>query len=77
MSLKFRRHFKLVVLLMLMSAVLILGFGDQRITAYTVQSDEQTVEIGIGNQVTLFDGAVANSAESLISETGWLELSAH
>jgi hypothetical protein len=40
MSLKFRRHFKLVVLLMLMAAVLILGFGEQRITAYTVQSDE-------------------------------------
>jgi len=36
MSLKLKRHYKLIVMLMLVSAVLILGFGDRRIIAYTV-----------------------------------------
>jgi len=36
MSLRFKRHYKLIILLVLMSAVLIMGFGNQRIIAYTV-----------------------------------------
>ena len=36
MSLKFRRHYKLIVMLVLVAAVLALGFGDRRIVAYTV-----------------------------------------
>jgi hypothetical protein len=36
MSLKLRRHYKLIVLLVLVSAVLTVRFGDRRIIAYTV-----------------------------------------
>jgi hypothetical protein len=39
--LRFRRHYKLLVLLALVVAVLIAGAGDQRIIAYTVQGNEQ------------------------------------
>lgn len=36
MRLRFKRHFKLLVVLVLISAVLVLGFGDRPIVAYTV-----------------------------------------
>ena len=36
MSLKFKRHYKLIVMLVLVSTVLILGFGDRRIVAHIV-----------------------------------------
>jgi hypothetical protein len=39
--LKFRRHYKLLVLLALVVAVLVAGAGDQRIIAYSVQGTEQ------------------------------------
>ena len=39
MSLKLKRHYRLFVMLALVAAVLILGLGDQRIVAYTVQDN--------------------------------------
>ena len=79
MSLKFRRHFKLVVLLALVAVVLILGMGDQRIVAYTIQGSEEAVEQGIdpGNDVALFDDTLVDSIQILISDADWLELVAH
>jgi hypothetical protein len=44
MSLKFKRHYKLLMLLVLVSTVLVLGLGDQRIVAYTAQDGQQMVE---------------------------------
>lgn len=44
MSLRFKRHYKLLVALALVSAVLILGLGDQRILAYTAPGNEQVVQ---------------------------------
>lgn len=38
MSLRFKRHYKLLVLLALLSVVLLAGWGDQRIVAYTIES---------------------------------------
>ena len=35
--LRFKRHYKLLLLLVLLSAVLIVGAGDQRIVAYSAQ----------------------------------------
>jgi hypothetical protein len=43
MSLQFKRHYKLVVALVLVSAVLILGLGDQPIVAYAAPGNEQVV----------------------------------
>ncbi len=54
MSLRFRRYYKLFVLLALVSAVLILGLGNQSIIAYTVLSDQQVVEQGIHVAALLF-----------------------
>jgi len=65
MSLRFKRYYKLLVLLALVSAVLILGMGDQSIIAYSVQDNEQLVEQGIGhsNDVALFDDVVVDSRQ--------------
>jgi spore coat protein CotH len=70
MSLKFKRHYKLLVLLVLVSAVLILGVGNQGIIAYTVQDNEQLVEQGItySSDVALFDDTVIHSVQILISD---------
>jgi len=65
MSLRFKRYYKLLVLLALVSAVLILGMGDQRIVAYTVQGSEQVVEqsASTANNLALFDGTVTQSIQ--------------
>jgi len=39
--LRFKRHYKLLVLLALVAAVLVVGAGDQRIVAYNAQNIEQ------------------------------------
>jgi hypothetical protein len=67
MSLKFKRHYRLLVLLALVAAVLILGLGDQRIIAYTLQGSEPVVEQGLNdsNAVTLFDNTVDHSFQVL------------
>jgi hypothetical protein len=45
MSLRVRRHYKLFVMLALVAAVLILGLGDQRIIAYSVQGSEAELAV--------------------------------
>ena len=42
--LKFKRHYKLLLLLALVAAVLILGAGDQRIVAYSLQDTGQVTD---------------------------------
>lgn len=39
--LRFKRHYKLLLLLVLVSVVLVAGVGDQRIVAYSAQDIEQ------------------------------------
>ena len=79
MSLKFKRHYKLVVLLSLIAAVLILGLGDQRIVAYTVQGSEETAQQSItpANQAALPGDTLVDSIQILIAGTDWPELYAH
>lgn len=73
MSLRFKRHYKLVVLLVLASTVLITGVGDERIIAYSVPDSEPVMEqalssIGLtapeepaiaGSQVLILDASYA------------------
>ena len=47
MSLRFKRHYKLLVLLVMASAVLIAGAGDERIIAYSMPAGEQVAEQAI------------------------------
>jgi len=43
MSLNFRRHYHLIALFTLFAILLILGLGEQRIVAYTVQDNALSV----------------------------------
>lgn len=44
MHLRFKRHYKLLLLLALLLAVLIVGAGDQRIVAYSLRGTEQPTQ---------------------------------
>ncbi len=76
MSLEFRRHWRLLVLLALVLAVLTLGLGRLRITAYTVPGSLQVVEQGTnyGNDVALFDDKVVHSIQILISDADYEQM---
>jgi len=73
MSLKFKRHYKLVVMLTLLSAVLIVGMGDQPIVAYTAQPSEQVVAQGThySGELALFDAQVTHTIQVLFSGTSY------
>lgn len=74
-SLRFRRHIKLVALLALLAAVLVLGFGNQRIVAYTYQGAEQAVSQSLTSDSSLvqFDGTTADTVQILSSGADWQE----
>jgi hypothetical protein len=69
MSLKFKRHYKLVMMLVLVSVTLILGLGDQRIVAYTVPGSEPvaTQVAYYGDDVASFNATVVHSIQALIA----------
>ena len=67
MSLKLKRHYKLIVLLVLVSAVLTLGFGDRRIIAYTVD-DSRLWSDGTPSEVAQA-GTASSSGGNLSSAT--------
>jgi len=77
MSLKLKRHYKLIVMLVLLSAVLIVGAGDQPIIAYTIPDGGQAVDQGIASAVATLnsysdgvaqlEAAIAHSIQSLLS----------
>ena len=77
MSLKLRRHYKLIVALVLLSAVLIVGAGDQPIIAYTIRDSGQAADQGTAATVAtlgsasddpaLLEDMVVHSIQSLIS----------
>lgn len=73
MSLKFKRHYKLLVLLALFTVVLALGLGDQRIVAYTVQNGGQAVgqSTGYSRNVALLDDTLASNNQIPVSGTGY------
>ncbi len=43
MSLPFKRYYYLIVLLVLVAVLLIVGLGEQRIVAYTTQTNESAM----------------------------------
>ena len=61
--LRFKRHYKLLVLLALLVAVVIVGAGDQRIVAYSAQNIEQVADPVASYGITLaaFIDAMAES----------------
>ncbi|MBM3133690.1 MAG: hypothetical protein FJZ89_00025 [Chloroflexi bacterium] len=59
MSLTFQRHYKLLVILALVVAVLVVGLGDQRIVAYTLQGNDYS------SDVTLLYGKVVHTIQGL------------
>lgn len=61
--LRFKRHYKLLVLLVLLVAVLIVGAGDQPIVAYSVQGTEQVAGpiISYGHTLAALVEAAADS----------------
>jgi len=59
MSLTFKRHYKLLVLLALVAAVLVVGLGDQRIVAYTLQGNDYS------SDVTLLYSTVVHTIQGL------------
>jgi hypothetical protein len=62
-SLTFKRHYKLLVLLTLVVAVLIIGAGDQPIVAYSVQGTQAVAAPTITDSQPLAE--LANAADSL------------
>lgn len=71
--LKFKRHYKLLVLLALVVAVLIAGAGDQRIVAYSLQGTEQVTEAVITYGYTL--AALVDAAAESIGIPGAVQAS--
>lgn len=77
MSLRFKRHYKLVAMLVLLSTLLVAGAGDEPIVAYSLPSSgqavEQVVEQAVGtspNPGTVTE-AVDVASQALILPAGW------
>ena len=70
MSITFKRHYRLVLALVLVVVLLVTLFPDTRIVAYTVAGDEISPEdvINYDNDVDLFDDTVVHEIVVLISE---------
>lgn len=62
--LRFRRHYKLLVLLALAAAVLITGFGDQPIIACSLQGTEQKVD-----QIMIYGHALGATVDAVADNT--------
>lgn len=76
MSLTFKRHYKLLLLLVLLPVLLVLGLGNQRIIAYTVRGDLSVLAAASNfeNQVNLFDGSTVHTIQIIISEDDYQQM---
>lgn len=84
MSLKTKRYLHLWVLLILVTAVALLGFGSQRIIAYTLSDGDSSIQAAaletpdsgtdITNTVALFDDSIVHTVQILISEKDYQEM---
>jgi len=75
MSLRFKRHYKLLLLLVLVSTVLIAGVGDERIIAYnySVPGGEQVIEQAMSSidvDVTTLEAQAVAGNQVLILDAG-------
>ena len=76
MSLTFKRHYKLLVLLVLLLISLVLGLGSQRIIAYTVPGDLSVLAAAstFENQVALFDESTVHAIQIIISDNEYQQM---
>ena len=75
MSLQFKRHYFLLVLLALITLGLVLGLGSQRITAHTVHGNQVAQQtVNYAGQVALFDDGVVHSIQILISDSDYQQM---
>jgi hypothetical protein len=63
MSLRFKRNYPIVLLLMVILVFLTLAMGDQRIVAYTAKAQDQPAESVSSDSLDGADDAVYNSQE--------------
>jgi hypothetical protein len=63
MSLRFKRNYPIVLLLIAILVFLTLGLGDQRIVAYTAKAQDQQTEPVSSNSLGVADDAVYSSQE--------------
>lgn len=57
MSMTFKRHYPLILLLAFVTISLVLGLGDQRIVAYSIPNHEPNIylaQTGISNMLATF-----------------------
>ena len=66
MSLRFKRNYPIVLLLLAILVFLTLALGDQRIVAYTARAQGQQTEPMNGNSLYGADDAVYRSQEQVI-----------
>ena len=64
MSLKFKRHYKLIAMLVLVSAVLILGLGNRPMIAYTIDNSSLQSSVAASQ---VMDAATAYSSAMALS----------
>jgi spore coat protein CotH len=76
MSLRFRRHYRLLILLVLVLGTCVLALGDARIIAYTVAGRGRVGTAGAdhGGPVDLFDSTVVHSIEIAIDEADYQQM---
>jgi len=80
MSLKLKRHYKLIVMLLLVSAVLVLGFGDRPVVSYTV--DDSSIWTGattaeVAQAATLSASSVTLPGDTIVNTTPILAYDAY
>jgi len=64
-GLRFRRHYKLVLLLALLVVGLVVGAGDQQIVAYSAQDIEQ-----VAGPLTIYGHTLASLAQAAAESIG-------
>jgi hypothetical protein len=75
MSLKFKRNYPLILLLVAILTFLTLAMGDQRIVAYTAKAQGQQTELvggtrlDVTDEVAPLDGDVAHDSTQAITKT--------
>ncbi|HSQ17302.1 MAG TPA: CotH kinase family protein [Anaerolineales bacterium] len=74
MSLTFKRHYPLLVLLVLVTLGLSLGIGNQRVTAIDSASSAVTIQaagLDVPNEVSLFDDTLVHNIQILMDEADY------
>lgn len=71
MSINFRRHYPILIVLVILVSILTIALGDLRVIAYTTQADATsttTAMVDYTNNIALFDDTVVHSIQVIMSE---------